>query len=202
MAEANTPAAQSNNEQMHAAFEAEMLRAGVKVEFLERYKKDDGYHHPTVHERWMGWQACVAGGGALPGAKPIAQAYGIHYLDEAGRDKWVTTHGSPTLYETQAGAERYCFTVDGKPRPLHVYDASQALSAPPPAAMKQANEDEMRHAFENCKQYRSKLMFKRGGSVFAEDVPPGDYVDAGAQAAWVFWQEAWQASDTWRAQNI
>jgi hypothetical protein len=54
--------------------------------------------------------------------------------------------------------------------------------------------DQMRAAFENCQQYRSKLMFKRGGTVFAEDIPETDYVDSGMQAAWVFWQEAWSAA--------
>lgn len=57
-----------------------------------------------------------------------------------------------------------------------------------------AKEQRMRSAFENCRAYRSKLLFKRGGSVFAENVPEDKYVDSGAQAAWEFWQEAWAAA--------
>lgn len=56
------------------------------------------------------------------------------------------------------------------------------------------DNDLIRIAFEKCDKYKSKLMFKRGGSVFAENVPPGDYVDPGMQASWVFWQEAWAAA--------
>jgi hypothetical protein len=52
----------------------------------------------------------------------------------------------------------------------------------------------MRTAFENSRRYKSKLLFKRGGSVFAENVPDDKYVDSGVQAAWEFWQEAWAAA--------
>jgi hypothetical protein len=57
----------------------------------------------------------------------------------------------------------------------------------------QASDEPMRAAFENCAQNRSRLAFKRGGTVFAENVPEAEYFDQGVQASWVFWQEAYRA---------
>lgn len=51
-----------------------------------------------------------------------------------------------------------------------------------------------REAFEARGEFSKRLLFKRGGSVFAEDVPEGDYVDAGVQHEWLLWREAWQAA--------
>ena len=51
-----------------------------------------------------------------------------------------------------------------------------------------------REAFEGRAQYKSRLLFKRGGSRFAENVPPSDYVDGVVQHDWLLWQEAWKAA--------
>jgi hypothetical protein len=51
-----------------------------------------------------------------------------------------------------------------------------------------------RAAFESRGQYSSRLLWKRGGSVFAEDIAESDYVDAGVQRDWLLWLEAWRAA--------
>ena len=54
--------------------------------------------------------------------------------------------------------------------------------------------DPCRTAFENHAKFKTKFLFKRGGSVFAENVAKADYVDHGIQIQWEFWQEAWKAA--------
>jgi hypothetical protein len=57
-----------------------------------------------------------------------------------------------------------------------------------------AQQGDMRAAFEAQDKHRSKIMWKRGGTVFAEGIPPENYVDPGVQAEWESWQRAWQAA--------
>ena len=40
----------------------------------------------------------------------------------------------------------------------------------------------------------SAILFKRGGSVFAEDIDKHDYVDGNIQHQWILWQKSWQAA--------
>ena len=49
-----------------------------------------------------------------------------------------------------------------------------------------------RAAFEA--RYPSKILWKRGGSVFAEDIPEAKYVDQSVQRDWELWLEAWSAA--------
>lgn len=54
--------------------------------------------------------------------------------------------------------------------------------------------DECRKAFEALPEHASTILFKRGGTAFAEDVPESKYVDNDIQANWEFWQKAWNAA--------
>lgn len=111
----------------------------------------------------------------------------------------------PDASDDDAKARHVCKIARGAGTPVAIETARSMLAAvgaaatPAMEAPLPAGESVMRTAFENSKQYRSKLLFKRGGSVFAENVPESDYVNPSAQAAWVFWQEAWQAAETWRS---
>lgn len=66
---------------------------------------------------------------------------------------------------------------------------------PPAARSGEGSEDAERAArapFEA--RYPSKILWKRGGSVFAEDVPGAEYVDQGVQRDWELWLEAWNTA--------
>jgi hypothetical protein len=52
----------------------------------------------------------------------------------------------------------------------------------------------MREAFESQGEYAPYLIWKRGGSVFAEHIGTFDYSDSGVQRAWEMWQRAWNAA--------
>ena len=54
--------------------------------------------------------------------------------------------------------------------------------------------DKIRAEFEARGQYSKRLLWKRGGSAFAEDTPESDYVDPSVQRDWLLWNEAWNAS--------
>lgn len=57
-----------------------------------------------------------------------------------------------------------------------------------------STEDQSRSEFEARSQHSKRLLWKRGGSVFAENIPESDYVDVGVQRDWLLWRESWQAS--------
>lgn len=61
-------------------------------------------------------------------------------------------------------------------------------------ATKPVVEERQRAAFESQSDYASRLLFKRGGSIFAENIDAEEYVDSGVQAAWEQWQRAWSAA--------
>lgn len=54
-----------------------------------------------------------------------------------------------------------------------------------------AGYEACRAAFEGQDIFKDKLVFKRGGSVFAEDVQETDYVDYSIQKQWVEWKKGW-----------
>jgi len=56
------------------------------------------------------------------------------------------------------------------------------------------SESMAREAFEARRP--NAFMWKRGGSAFAEDVPPTNYVDPGVQKDWQLWCSAWSIAET------
>ena len=57
-----------------------------------------------------------------------------------------------------------------------------------------AEYEACRAAFESLPMYTSKLLFKRGGSVFYEDIPASQYVDCNVQAHWEIFRKLWKGA--------
>lgn len=50
-----------------------------------------------------------------------------------------------------------------------------------------------RKAFED-RYGKARLLLKRGGTIFGEEVPEANYVDCGIQSKWEDWQECWSVA--------
>lgn len=54
-------------------------------------------------------------------------------------------------------------------------------------------EELARWAFEQS-NYRSRLLYRRGGGPLALDILDDEYVDTGVQRSWIEWRRAWEAA--------
>ena len=74
----------------------------------------------------------------------------------------------------------------------HIRDALAKLRAALAAQQEPVNVEKMREIFEGSPENKKRILFKRGGTVFAESVPEANYVDGSVQHAWVEFQRVYK----------